>query len=929
VVILCTYGFAWRARILRSVPDVLDSHRLGYDAAEARAFFEALVTEGWTSLYWVSQLTLDMLFPVGYSLVLAMLFLKLRGDGIVSRLWGLPLLAGLSDVCENFGLVWMAWTFDGQPSSFVPLISAFTILKWVLVFSCGGAVLVSLRRWPEEKWPILGAVWLAGAVVLITTTEFGDWAWFLVLCVFAHKRLHALQYLFFLRFPILIGAGFVILPRLAWSDGTAPLFRNLFVLEAPGQRFVAALTAGVMAMSLMWLTRLIFLTAPARCELPILRADQADWYRRKSLLEKWAEKVERPWREVKIATLAGYNYTFFKLKTPWLVWAYPVFFSVLAVPFVLEVWLRSARLGEVALLGGLAVGPVLAIVLRVVWPRYRDAVEDLVLNAGKKAEAIIPKAFRFRLPEGFGGQGHRPMLAFLGFALLGYVILGWTFHPSRIGGFPDWMPAACYLFVVVMVLAWLLSTLSLFLDKWRVPVLILMVGALFLVFQWTKSDHFYEAQVVRGGLDDLPSAGHVIPIRHDSAGRPGYVSVVAASGGGIKAALWTNRVLQALDSVVGPDFGRSVTLFSTVSGGSAGSMYVTDAYSPGGPPSRQDLQEAVQMAGASTLSATMWGLAYPDLRRILSGGFFPRGGNQNLDRGWAMDQRWEWRRARISGESPDSGPRLLGDWVRGVTEGWRPAHIFNSTVVETGAAFRLSTVDLAPETLEDAPGSQPHEFSDLYRGIDLNVATAARLSATFPWVSPISRIWIHPDNVPAVVQDSTPYRDTGLHLADGGYFDNFGIYSAIGFLDDAGPELFRDEGIRRVLFIEIRASGENPGRSTGGGLHYSLAGPVLTMTHVLSSSQIAHNDLEVEQLRDLWAKDSVAVCNVVFSLEPSGPLPLSWHLTEEEQATIINAWGDSPSSELDSVRAFFSWTDPGPESGEAPLCGWEELDPGA
>jgi hypothetical protein len=52
--------------------------------------------------------------------------------------------------------------------------------------------------------------------------------------------------------------------------------------------------------------------------------------------------------------------------------------------------------------------------------------------------------------------------------------------------------------------------------------------------------------------------------------------VVAASGGGITASLWTARVLTALQGEVGTDFTRSIRLISSVSGGSVGTMYFLD-----------------------------------------------------------------------------------------------------------------------------------------------------------------------------------------------------------------------------------------------------------------------------------------------------------------------------------------------------------------
>lgn len=91
----------------------------------------------------------------------------------------------------------------------------------------------------------------------------------------------------------------------------------------------------------------------------------------------------------------------------------------------------------------------------------------------------------------------------------------------------------------------------------------------------------------------------------------------------------------------------------------------------------------------------------------------------------------------------------------------------------------------------------------------ISVATAARLSATFPYVSSAARI-------PA---EFAPYA---FHFVDGGYFDNDGTSSVIEFLMHAfgrGPWLeseqpasqstgrvadYRDTGRVPILLIEIR-----------------------------------------------------------------------------------------------------------------------------
>jgi hypothetical protein len=124
----------------------------------------------------------------------------------------------------------------------------------------------------------------------------------------------------------------------------------------------------------------------------------------------------------------------------------------------------------------------------------------------------------------------------------------------------------------------------------------------------------------------------------------------------------------------------------------------------------------------------------------------------------------------------------------------------------------LTPLSLEPRESSESSLWYAENSSDLYPAWDLPITSAARLSATFPWISPIAR--------PAVgtVDDRIAY-----HLADGGYFDNHGVATAVDFLRTVKRELAPairelapaieenpDDRPRRVrlkiLLIQIRAA---------------------------------------------------------------------------------------------------------------------------
>jgi len=89
------------------------------------------------------------------------------------------------------------------------------------------------------------------------------------------------------------------------------------------------------------------------------------------------------------------------------------------------------------------------------------------------------------------------------------------------------------------------------------------------------------------------------------------------------------------------------------------------------------------------------------------------------------------------------------------------------------------------------------DFNTLYAGYDIDVVTAARLSATFSYVSPISRY---------VGENENPERN--YHIADGGYFDNSGMVTMVEWLNEwLDPQ--KGLNIKRVLLLQINAFPES------------------------------------------------------------------------------------------------------------------------
>ena len=518
--------------------------------------------------------------------------------------------------------------------------------------------------------------------------------------------------------------------------------------------------------------------------------------------------------------------------------------------------------------------------------------------------------------EGFCDSSglHPGLLTVAGIALVTlvvYVVGYFTFFPDNAITALWEPPALAYVLILLMLLTWGLSAVSFFLDRFRISPLLVLASVPFVLFFVHDLDHYYALPLAssepvsptvaqQSEQDERREVRRAFTARLEHfrtrhQNREPVIVAVAASGGGITASLWTTTVLEGLQQDFGPAFADSLHFISSVSGGSVGAMYYVDGFKANDYPKAG---EAVRRAATSSLSAVAWGFAYPDFWRAFS---LRHPHRWEIDRGWAMERRWA--------REIDSAS-TLSTWRNDVLDGWRPSVAFNATVVETGERLIMSSLHL--NTLPDdcTPASDGALSAECESGLaartqftlfskhDLPVVSAARLSATFPFVSPIAR---------ARADD----MGSAYHIADGGYYDNFGIVTLI----EWARKLVRiTPKPPRLLIVEIRQSDNKAYRNTAprdrAGWTFATIGPLSTMLNVRESSQATRNDLDIDLLTE-WARErDWTIENVVFTLPQNSPM--SWHLSDEEISEIRSQWTACkarPDSSLakawTAVRALF------------------------
>jgi hypothetical protein len=459
-----------------------------------------------------------------------------------------------------------------------------------------------------------------------------------------------------------------------------------------------------------------------------------------------------------------------------------------------------------------------------------------------------------------------------------YVAIGFGLRPDLT--LPEHQPAALFFALFLLILlTWIFSGTAFFLDAVRLPVLSTLLICSLLSGAIARTDHQFK---IFSSI--LPSTTNVSPrnvVRKWACARKkpsnAPVIIVATAGGGIRAAAWTTQVLTGLEEEsrakgCPANLTSSLLAISSVSGGSVGSMFFLAGYDSNTGEFRSD-QDAIRSirfnASRSTLSAVGWGFLYPDAARTLPllGMFIP----QFVDRGWALENAW------ISGW-PD--PPNISNWRADVAAGHRPAAIFNATAAESGDRFLIASTDLSdivlgdgPDTLED---SKTIRFSTKFQGYDVPVATAARLSATFPYVSPEA-------------QASDGPKRARVHIGDGGYYDNSGVLSALEWLEQASSEL-KGHPVR-VLLID-----SEPGTPQGGerwSWQRQIVSPIDTLLNVRSASQELRSKIELGvgmRLLNSQPDLGIDVKSIPFLFATPLPAPLSWHLTPEQRLSIDENW---------------------------------------
>lgn len=373
--------------------------------------------------------------------------------------------------------------------------------------------------------------------------------------------------------------------------------------------------------------------------------------------------------------------------------------------------------------------------------------------------------------------------------------------------------------------------------------------------------------------------------RPDPSEKPLLV-LLATSGGAYRAAFWTGFLIDHLvaESAPGgrwPGLADSVRLVTGASGGMVGGAYFAALAANGA------LDKGV-VASISTDTRARMGakegcdrnqpiardslspVVHQLLRRDLPSLFLPR--RPAADRGHVLDAQW----ATLAGS--------FASLAEAERAGRAPSLVISPMLVETGAVALFANLDLdhLRRTAIDAdtPRAAPNKASvEVFKAFApaherLAIATAVRLSATFPYVSPAISLPTRPDRRPV----------------DAGYYDNYGIDLLTAYLEQDAVLKFASERCRGVAVIQIRAfpSGRMTREATRRqrAFHF-LTSPVEGIFAARQSSQMFRNDQQLALARRRYAEVTGDPGFLrVFTFEANTDVSLSWYLRCDEMRAL-------------------------------------------
>jgi len=381
--------------------------------------------------------------------------------------------------------------------------------------------------------------------------------------------------------------------------------------------------------------------------------------------------------------------------------------------------------------------------------------------------------------------------------------------------------------------------------------------------------------------------------------------LVTASGGGVRAAAWTARVLDCL-FLPGPSAKKDpcpstrpaslderwpyVFAAGGASGGSVG-LVSTVAEALTMPPTGGHRKDWLpERMGGDMLAPAAGFTLLKELPMGLAGLYVGKDRTATLEKTWG----WDWRNRHVHACAALAGrPVTEVGFLAASSQcaGTVPLLLLNGTNTSDGQRVNISPLAGAP--LGGGGYLLPsHDLREsLCPATDLRLFTAAFLSARFPVISSTARV---PEHACKTDAGTRPI----LHVVDGGYRDNSGTSQVGELLQVLAPMIAAHNaspgGFARVRPVLIHVD-------NGAAFPFSIAGPTSDLADILRPIEAALRiglDRGAEDLQRLQGavrrlpSDPAPPIEVTFRLldHPGRTLPLGWTLSDAAFKDICNVF---------------------------------------
>lgn len=461
------------------------------------------------------------------------------------------------------------------------------------------------------------------------------------------------------------------------------------------------------------------------------------------------------------------------------------------------------------------------------------------------------------------------------------------------------VPAAVSIMMLITILLMLISAFFSWFKRWTYVIIILI---LFGMNNISKSSYLFQFQSNAFGLSYLnkdiqpysPMAiNNLITTEMITSDKNSYLEVLNnwkakqghekpklvilnTSGGGLRSALWTFKVIRDLDSMTLGKFSNSLHLITGASGGMIGASYYRDLLidKSDGKIASTEATFFLENISKDVLNRIAFSISTSDIffrmqKVEYNGQEYPK------DRGYAFEQQ-------LIKNLNGSFDKSLGDYFESERTAVIPTMIFTPTIVNDGRRLLISSQQLSflqQNHSSDSMGLNPIvenvEYQKFFANSnpnDIRFTSVLRMNATFPYIMPM------------VTMPTNP----GMQVMDAGIRDNYGTKTTITFIH-ALEDWIRDN-TSGVIIVKVRDS-----KKQLKGEEYKQVGmfdklflPFGNMYGNFPRVQ----DLDQDELimnSQLYKDGLVNVVTFNLRESPQDKISLSWHLTGQEKKKIVEA----------------------------------------